>query len=282
MGLAMLAAAAAALPAADGGLERARAQYAHTDYEAALQTLRALPEKSFAVYELMGRTLFMQGDFKRAGQAFEKAVELNPRSSTAQNWLGKAYGRRAEMASFVTAPLLASKARNCFEKAVELDPRNLEAISDLFDYYIEAPGIMGGGLDKAEALAGRVRALNQAEYHYMMAKVAEKRKEFGTAEDQLRRAIDMAPQQVGRILDLANFLAQRGRMDESEAAFQKAETVAPGAAKVMFARASVYVRTGRNLDTARTLLERYLHSPLTPDDPPRREAERLLRQLANS
>ena len=38
------------------------------------------------------------------------------------------------------------------------------------------------------------------------------------------------------------------------------------------------IRAGRNLDTARDLLKRYLAATLSPDDPSRREAEKLLKQ----
>jgi hypothetical protein len=48
----------------------------------------------------------------------------------------------------------------------------------------------------------------------------------------------------------------------------------------MFEQAQHYIRTKRNLPTAKSLLERYLKSPLTADDPPRAEAERLLKQAS--
>ena len=34
---------------------------------------------------------------------------------------------------------------------MQLDPHNGEATGDLFDYYLNAPGMLGGGLDKAAA-----------------------------------------------------------------------------------------------------------------------------------
>ena len=45
-------------------------------------------------------------------------------------------------------------------------------------------------------------------------------------------------------------------------------------------RAAVYIETGRNIETARALLEKYLASPLTPDDPSREEAQKLLHQAS--
>lgn len=177
----------------------------------------------------------------------------------------------------LTAPRFASRARQAFEKAVELDPRNLEAINDLFEYYLEAPGILGGGYDKAKNLAGRIAQIDAVEGLYAQAKLAEKRKEYGSAEAQLRRAAELAPQQVGRLIDLASFLAKQGRFQESEQSFQRAAKIAPNSPKLMYARASTYISTGRNLDVARDLLKRYLCAQLTPEDPPRSEAEKLLR-----
>jgi Flp pilus assembly protein TadD len=160
---------------------------------------------------------------------------------------------------------------------VALDPRNQEAINDLFEYYLEAPGILGGGYDKAAALAERIDALDPIEGYWAKARLAEKHQEFHNAEENLRRAAEAAPQQVGRLLDLATFLAKHGRIQESEQSFQRAEKLAPGDPKVLFVRADTYIRQKRNLEIARTLLERYLSAELTPDDPPRSDAEKLLK-----
>lgn len=260
------------------GLAKARQLYEKTRYEEALALLAGLPVENGSVYALMGRCYYMLGDYKRASESFERAVRLEPGNSDYHMWLGRAYGRRAETSSFLTAPGLASKARQNFEKAFQLNPRNLEAAGDLFEYYLEAPSFMGGGLNKAKDLAEKTRDLDPAEYHYRLARIAEKRKQDKDAEEQLRRAMDLAPRQVGRVLDLARFLARRGKHQESEALFEQAENLEPESPKVMFERAKAYVESKRNLDKARELLVRYLNSPLTPDDPPRQEAERLLRQ----
>ncbi|MGQ9634966.1 MAG: tetratricopeptide repeat protein [Bryobacteraceae bacterium] len=262
----------------EDGLAKARQLYEKTRYEEALALLAGLPVENGSVYALMGRCYYMLGDYKRASESFERAVRLEPGNSDYHMWLGRAYGRRAETSNFLTAPGLASKARQNFEKAFQLNPRNLEAAGDLFEYYLEAPSFMGGGLDKARDLAEKTRDLDPAEYHYRLARIAEKRKQDKDAEEQLRRAVDLAPRQVGRVLDLARFLARRGKHQESEALFEQAEKLEPESPKVMFERAKAYVESKRNLDKARELLVRYLNSPLTPEDPPRQEAERLLRQ----
>jgi hypothetical protein len=49
----------------------------------------------------------------------------------------------------------------------------------------------------------------------------------------------------------------------------------------LFVRAETYIQQKRNLNDARRLLERYLASPLTPDDPPREDARALLSKAGN-
>jgi Flp pilus assembly protein TadD len=165
---------------------------------------------------------------------------------------------------------------------VQLDPSNQEALSDLFEYYLEAPGILGGGLDKAVGIANRIANLDPIEGHWAQARLAERRKEFGAAELQLRRAVEMAPTQMGRVIDLAKFLSNQGRYQEAELAFQRAEKIDPNSPKLLYERADTYVRSGQKLDTARQLLKRYLEAKLTPDDPSRASAEKLLRQASGS
>ena len=264
-------------------LKRAEELYQHTDYKASLAMLREVSPPNSAAYCLMGQDFFMLGDYKKATDAFERAFTLEPSNSVYAHWLGRSFGRRAETSSPFTAPANASKARQYFERAVTLDPSNEEALNDLFDFYLQAPGFLGGGYDRAEQVAKRIAQQNEAEGHFALAQLADKRKQFDTAEEQLRRAMEKAPKQVGRVLDLARYLAKRGRFEESEAVFDKAESMEPNAPKVFFARARTYIEHKRNLDKAKDLLMKYVRSNnLTPDDPPREEAEHLLKQISGA
>jgi Flp pilus assembly protein TadD len=262
-------------------LAEARQLYGHTDYRGALKILLSGDADLGPVQFWTGRSYFMLGEYKKAQEAFEKAVAASPRNSEYYNWLGKAYGRRAETSSFITAPSYAAKARDNLEKAVILDPHNSEAVSDLFEYYLDAPGFLGGGIDKATALSVKIGEMDPAEGQYAMAVIAEHRKEFNSAEAHFRRAMELAPRQVGRVLDLAKFLAKQGRTQESDQVFAQAEKVAPDDPRILFERASTYIQGKRNTDQARELLRQYLKSPLTPDYPSREEAEKLLKTASS-
>ncbi|HUQ91590.1 MAG TPA: tetratricopeptide repeat protein [Bryobacteraceae bacterium] len=256
-------------------LRHARELYQSTRYELAIQALKEATDRDSLL--LAGQSWFMLGEFKNATEILERAVSANPSSSNLHLWLGKAYGRRAETSSPFLAPKYASKARQHFEKAVELDPTSVIAMNDLFEYYMQAPGFLGGGKEKAEALAQRIARLDRAEGHYATARLAEDRKEFSAAENHLRHAWEAAPSQVGRLVDLARFLAKQGRHQESEAEFNRAQKLEPNNPKILFERASTYIQTKRNLVQAKLLLKQYLEAPLTPEDPSRQEAQKLLK-----
>jgi tetratricopeptide (TPR) repeat protein len=261
------------------GVSTAEDLYRRTEYRQSLALLSTHSPDS-AVNNLIGRDYYMMGDFKKAIDYFQRAVNSDPESSDNALWLGRAWGRRAETSNPIFAPGYATKARQWMEKAVQMNDKNPDALSDLFDYYLEAPGFLGGGYDKAQAIARKISDVDPAEGYFARARLAEKKNEYGAAEEQLRHAVELAPRQVGRVLDLAKFLANQGKQQESDALFAKAEKMAPETPKVWYMRADTLIRERRNLDEARRLLERYIQSSTTPDDPSKVEAERLLKQVS--
>jgi tetratricopeptide (TPR) repeat protein len=227
---------------------------------------------------LSARDYFMLGDFKKSVDLLQKAVAAEPNNSDYMDWLGRSYGKRAETANPLLAAGLASKARQAFERAVELDGTNRDALSDLFDYYLNAPGFLGGGYDKAVAVANKMAKIDPSEAYFAKAQLAQKHQEYEAAEQHLRQAVAVGPHEVGHLIALAKFLANQGRTRESDAVFEEAQKVSPNAPRVWFAKADVLIKEKRNLSEAKMLLEQYVQAPITPDDPPREQAFRLLKQ----
>jgi tetratricopeptide (TPR) repeat protein len=282
-GVALLAVALGLLPTSILAQELSTAEklYHKTDYHASLVLLNKQSE-SPAVNFLIGRNYFMLEDFRKAADYFQKAVSENPQNSQYVDWLGRAYGRRASNSNPFTAPTLAGKARDAFERAVQLDPSNTDALSDLFDYYLDAPGFLGGGYEKAAEVARRISALDPAEGDYDKAKLAQKRKEYQSAEEHLRRAIAASPNAIGHVIALAQLLAQEGKIKESDASFQRAQQINPNSPRVWFAEADALIKQRRNLDEARNLLEKYVQAPVTADDPPKQQAFKLLKEAGGA
>src|SRR5262249_11109892 len=147
-------------------LDEAKKLYQLSEFEKSLQVLHQVQVKDAAAWALTGRNYYGMADFKKATEAFEKALALNPEDSEIELWAGRAYGRRAETSNPLTAPGYASKARQHFERATRLNPNNTEAQSDLFEYYLEAPGFLGGGMDKARMVAEQISKLSLVEGYW--------------------------------------------------------------------------------------------------------------------
>ncbi len=258
----------------------AQKAYSEADAGRVLALYREAGAKDARDYALIGKAWYLKGDFDKAASELGRAVADEPGSAEYHLWLGRALGRRAENAPVFYAPGLAVQSRKAFEKAVELAPASTDALSDLLEYYRNAPGFLGGGMDKARALVPRIRASSLAQGLLAEALLAEQRKDFTSAGSLYEKAASADPSNAGRLIDLAGFYVRRERWADADGAFDRAAAIDPGSAALMFARAEAYLTSGRKPEEARRLLLLYLDARLTPDDPPRREAEKLLAKVS--
>ena len=88
--------------------ERAQRLFNNTDFDGALRILIASNPKDGPSLLLAGRSYYMTGDFKKSTDYFLKAVAAEPSNSNYYMWLGRAFGRRAETSSFLTAASYAT------------------------------------------------------------------------------------------------------------------------------------------------------------------------------
>ncbi|MEQ9092333.1 MAG: tetratricopeptide repeat protein [Balneola sp.] len=137
-------------------LEEGKIKEARTFLKNYLGTNKKDAEANF----YMGRTYFDENAFDKAADWFEKAADLDDRNSKYYMWLGHAYGSRAQNAPKIKQPFLARNSRKNYEKAVELAPKNIEARESLIEYYLQAPGFLGGGVDKAEKQASEIEKID--------------------------------------------------------------------------------------------------------------------------
>jgi tetratricopeptide (TPR) repeat protein len=227
-------------------------------------------------FHLLSRAHYHMDRWDEAVAAGERAVGLQPNNSNYHLWLGRAYGLKAENASFISAPGLAGKARREFERAVQLDPANAAARADLAEFYMEAPGIIGGGKDKAAAQAELLARLDAAAANWLRGKLAEKEKNHEEAEKQYRAAIQASKSPAGRWIDLASFFRNVSRFDAMEEAINKAVALDTGPSPVLFEAASLLFASGRNLGKAADYVKKYLASSAQVEEAPAYRAHLLL------
>ena len=266
---------AAVMPAqtAPSGLLEANAALQAGQADRALALLQSLPVEeagSAQAHNLRCRVLYSLEQWEGAARECQQAVSRDDQNSMNHLWLGRAQGELADRASFVSAYGLAKHARAEFERAVELDPGNAEALADLGEFYSEAPGVVGGGSDKASAIAAKLDHVDSARAHELRAAIAQQNHDAGTAEHEFRLAIAASPHPGFQWMRLASFYRKNKRWTEMESAVQSGMAAAErdrheGVA--LFNGASVLIKANRDPELAQKLLQMYLASTNTEEAP---------------
>lgn len=152
-----------ALAAVDPLRERVTALFHDKKYGEAEDYLQKIvaehPDNAEAQFYL-GESFLYRDKGEPAVPPLEKAVELQPASSDYRRHLGDAYGLSAQQAGFFSKTGWALKCKAAYEKAVELDPSNVKARESLLEFYRQAPGFAGGGMDLAYGEAAEIQKLD--------------------------------------------------------------------------------------------------------------------------
>ena len=230
-------------------------------------------------YNFLCRAHFELGAWDAGIPACEKAIAVDPGSGLYHLWMGRIYGEKADHSGFLSAAGLAKKVRTEFERAVELSPENWEARTDLAEFYMEAPGIVGGGKDKALAQAEQLAKLNPAMAHWVQARLAEKNKDSAGAEKEYRAAIEASQGGARAWLNLAGFYRHTDRVDEMEQALRTMETRPPDHSAALPDGAGMLLKSGRDLPMATRLARRYLSSSDLIEEAPAFKVHSLLGEL---
>jgi len=249
-----------------GNLDEARTAFQHGKANAALRALDAAIHQNSndaAAWNLQCRVYLAQGRSDDAVASCQRAVQLAP-SSMNHLWLARALGEKASQASLMSAYKTAKLARAEFESAVSLDGNNREALSDLGQYYVEAPRILGGGSDKAEDIAKRLSTIDPARADELRAHIAESKKDYAAAEQALRAKIAVShasPEAASQAwMDLGSFYQRRGRWSDMLAALKKGAATNTAHGPALVDGASTLIVAKRETALAEQWLRQYLSS----------------------
>ena len=256
--------------AAAAQLGQANAALQAGEADRALAMLNSLPE-SAELHNLRCRVEFALEHWDAAVNECQKAISMDASNSGYHMWLGRALGEKADRASFLSAFNLGKRSRAEFEGAVRLDQHNAEALADLGEFYYSAPGVVGGGVDKAQHVVEQLDKIDPARAYELRGRIAEGQKDYATAERQFRQAIAAGRDPAYQWMTLASFYRRRGRLDDMQAAVENGAKLAerarhPGVA--LYNGASSLIRANRDLDLAARMLENYLAGTFMTEEAP--------------
>jgi tetratricopeptide (TPR) repeat protein len=220
-----------------------------------------------ALYYWLGKCAFELYDDDLAYSSADKAVDLDLKNPDYHYFLGTASGYKAEHSNWFSGLSLARKAQHEFYEAVQLNPNNVEAQRDLISYYIAAPGIAGGGDDKAEAQITVLDVSHPVPARLARMELFENRKKWTEAANEARGVISVRPRLVKSYLDVAEYFMNREDVTSMRAALAAIPRGLPPDPHTDYYVAVANILAGENLPDAQKAINAYL----AKQPPPRRE-----------
>ena len=209
-------------------------------------------QKSAEAALYMGRICIVEDALDESIDWLEKAVTLDDNSSTNHYWLGIAYGRKAQKAGVLKKPGLAKNMKKEVLRAIELDPNNLDARLALLQYYLYAPGIMGGSKEKALEQAEEIKTRNSARGYSAFGLIHEHEKAYDLAEEAYLAAVSEDPENVEHTYQLGYFYQRIERLDKALQTYQSVLEKYPKESKAYYQLGYVYRELGQYNDAIKT------------------------------
>ena len=247
----------------DENLEEARRAYEASDYAKAIQVLQeaaAKDPRSGEIQLLLAKSYLELQEHDAAIRSAEKAVALDPNSSVYHEWLGRAYGEKADHAGWPPTKIsLAKKTGKEFETAIELDRKNFSARQALVEFDCSAPGIVGGGEEKAQPHINELMEMDAAEGYYAAGNCRRQKKDFAAADEAFTKALEGGPKSAELIYDIGDYAVKRGQPERLMTVANAGERVAPNDPRGKFYRGVGLVLKKEKREEAERLLQEYAH-----------------------
>jgi tetratricopeptide (TPR) repeat protein len=241
--------------------DEAKVAFAAGDYAKAIELLNreiAASPRDAAAQFLLARSYFENEQYDRAIPAADAAIALQPSNSAFHELLGRAYGEKADRSGWFGALSLAKKARKEFETAVQLDANNFSAMQALIEFDCSAPGMAGGGEDKARPEIEKLTALDAAEGAYAAGNCRRQKKKFAAADAEFQKALALHPKSADLIYDIGDHYMKHNQPDRLRLVIAEGERAAPPDPRSNFFRAVALALEKENEATATKLLREYI------------------------
>jgi Tfp pilus assembly protein PilF len=207
----------------------------------------------------------------------EKAVALDGCTAKYHRQLAEVLGITAQHAGAFRQLLLARRFRGEIAAALSSDPRDLQALRDLLEFYLLAPGLIGGDPGRAVGIAARMGEIDAVGGLLGRARIAEFHKDAAAEEALLRQAAEAQSATYKSKIALAQFYLDSGHLSllAAEVHASAAMKLDPGRVDAYAVLAVVYADRNEwdRLDSTLTIALQEV-----PDDPAPhyRAAERLV------
>jgi tetratricopeptide (TPR) repeat protein len=243
---------------ADSIVRRATRLFETGDTTGAAALVRPLADTSARAATLLGRMAWQAANYKDAARWFDAAIALDPRQVDAYIWRARTYEQEIETVNFLRKRGLAARARDMLDKAVAIDPASFEAREARTEYLMEAPGIAGGGIDKARAEARAAKRVSPYRGALLVGRVEEKAGNAAAAEAEYRALLASFPDSSGAREALTTLYQSQSRWDEAFRIIDDRLRANPNDYAMLYQLGRAAALSGQRLEAGEEALRRYL------------------------
>ena len=200
------------------------------------------PRNAEAYYYLGELTI--NSDYDAAIDYLENAVNLNGTVAKYHFMLGNAYGVKAQRGGIFGKIGAASNCKAQYFAAINLDAKFTEARVNMIEFYLQAPGIVGGSVEKAVAEADTIKTYDPYAGYIAEARVHEYQKDKVKQEECYRKAISINPKIFIAYKALWLLYMNENNVKQADEIFKKAIVLVTNISDIYFQVGLFYV--GKN------------------------------------
>ncbi len=246
---------------------------------AAAEALTKAQPKNADAWIVLTQARIFAKQYEKAVVAGEKAVELAPDNAQSHYWLGNALGNRIGQVGMIGKMSMAPDLRDAFERAVKLDPALTDARQSLIEFYLQAPGAIGGGIDKAKAQSAAIGKYDRAAGLRSQVRIALHEKNWTQAIKFAEAALALKPDDTAMRQQLIVLYQEAKRWPEAYAAVKKWIAEAPKSNNAQYQLGRLAAESGQYLAEGEAALRAYLGMPREAQDPAPKNAHYRLGQV---
>ena len=235
-------------------LEKARKLLNENKFEKGKTILEEIldnDDKNHEAYFMLGKTYMALKDYEEATENFEEAVDLQDKNADYHFWLGQAIAQDAQESNYISQAMMASDILEEFERTIELDPTHIPGRVGVINFYIAAPGIMGGDIEKAELNAKELLKLDEMRGRSALARIYLQQEKM----DSVKIQINILENNFENDRSLGNFYNSLGyyylgknNIEKAIKAFEKQVEINPESANSYDSLGDGYKAAGRRDD----------------------------------
>ncbi len=199
--------------------------YSQKDYDEAYKVFNAFAKdnKHYAESRYhMGLISMHKQDFIKAEEYLKQALSVNTEVAKYHVAMVNALGNIITKANKFSQATMAPTLRKHMEEAIRLNPMDMNTPLMLIGYYMQAPGFMGGGSDKAIALANSIMKRSKADGYRAIGLIAHAEEKYSDAESNYKKALNISPDSVKYHYSLASVYQSQSKFDEAMDVYEKA------------------------------------------------------------